>query len=222
MTFRIIDDAGAQARRGQGPGGAASCELKVKTRDVIRAAADGLAREGLKTWSVGTLAQTFEQKRRAADHEGVPRAGRRRRQRGGAALRHGRGPGRAMAAGTRRMLLLNVNSPIKYINGRLSNPAKLALSHNPYGNAAGSARGLRRSRRGPPDRPQRRPGVGRGGVPEAVRRGPRRPGGHLHAGGAERRARPVRLARGGAQAEDHHQPLPADRAGRYPRRSSTG
>jgi ATP-dependent helicase HrpA len=42
---------------------------------------------------------------------------------------------RAMAAGTRRMLLLNVNSPIKYINGRLSNPAKLALSHNPYGNA---------------------------------------------------------------------------------------
>jgi ATP-dependent helicase HrpA len=42
---------------------------------------------------------------------------------------------RAMAAGTRRMLLLNITSPVKYINSKLSNPAKLALSHNPYGNA---------------------------------------------------------------------------------------
>ncbi len=38
----------------------------------------------------------------------------------------------AMWLGTRRLLLLNMPSPIKQINARLSNTAKLTLSHHPY------------------------------------------------------------------------------------------
>ncbi|MFL6110808.1 MAG: ATP-dependent RNA helicase HrpA, partial [Catenulispora sp.] len=134
MTFRIVDDKGRKLAEGKDLE-ALKLKLKVKTRDVINDAADGLAQEGLKTWSVGTLARTFEQKRRGLTMKAYPAladAG------DSVAVRlydTAEDQRRAMAAGTRRMLLLNINSPIKYINGRLSNPAKLALSHNPYGNA---------------------------------------------------------------------------------------
>ncbi|GAA2026227.1 ATP-dependent RNA helicase HrpA [Catenulispora yoronensis] len=134
MTFRIIDDKGHRLAEGKDLE-ALKTKLKVKTRDVINNAADGLAQEGLKTWTVGTLAKTFEQKRSGLTMKAYPAladAG------DSVAVRlydTAEDQRRAMAAGTRRMLLLNVNSPIKYINGRLSNPAKLALSHNPYGNA---------------------------------------------------------------------------------------
>ncbi|NUP52999.1 MAG: ATP-dependent RNA helicase HrpA [Catenulispora sp.] len=134
MTFRIVDDKGRRLAEGKDLE-ALKLKLKVKTRDVINDAAEGLAREGLTNWSVGTLAKTFEQKRRGLTMKAYPAladAG------DSVAVRlydTAEDQRRAMAAGTRRMLLLNINSPIKYINGRLSNPAKLALSHNPYGNA---------------------------------------------------------------------------------------
>jgi ATP-dependent helicase HrpA len=41
--------------------------------------------------------------------------------------------GRAMWAGTRRLVLLAVPSPIRPVVGRLSNQAKLTLGHNPHG-----------------------------------------------------------------------------------------
>jgi ATP-dependent helicase HrpA len=40
---------------------------------------------------------------------------------------------RAMWRGTRRLVLLGVQSPVKQIQGRLPNMAKLTLSHNPHG-----------------------------------------------------------------------------------------
>ena len=133
-TFRIVDDKGRKLAEGKDLE-ALKLTLKVKTRDVINDAADGLAREGLKNWSVGTLTKTFEQKRRGLTMKAYPAladAG------DSVAVRlydTAEDQRRAMATGTRRMLLLNINSPVKHINGRLSNPAKLALSHNPYGNA---------------------------------------------------------------------------------------
>jgi ATP-dependent helicase HrpA len=41
----------------------------------------------------------------------------------------------AMAAGFRRLVLLNVPSPVKLVNSRLTNQAKLALNRNPHRNA---------------------------------------------------------------------------------------
>jgi ATP-dependent helicase HrpA len=42
----------------------------------------------------------------------------------------------AMWAGTRRLLRLTVPSPVKFLSGRLSNEAKLALSRNPHHSVA--------------------------------------------------------------------------------------
>ena len=43
---------------------------------------------------------------------------------------------RAMTAGARRLLLLNMPSPVKQLTAGLDNRAKLALSHNPHGSVA--------------------------------------------------------------------------------------
>ena len=43
---------------------------------------------------------------------------------------------RAMWLGTRKLLLLSIPSPVSYVSGRLSNPAKLALGRNPHGGVA--------------------------------------------------------------------------------------
>jgi ATP-dependent helicase HrpA len=134
MTFRIIDDKGRRLAEGKDLD-ALKLQLKVKTQAVITSAADGLAREGLSSWSVGTLARTFEQRRNGLTMKAYPALADAGTSVAVRLYDTAEDQRRAMAAGTRRMLLLNVTSPVKHINSKLSNPAKLALSHNPYGNA---------------------------------------------------------------------------------------
>jgi ATP-dependent helicase HrpA len=134
MSFRVVDDNGRKLAEGKDLD-ELKTRLKVKTRAVITSAAEGLAREGLSTWSVGTLQRTFEQRRNGLTMKAFPAladAG------DSVAVRlydTAEDQRRAMAAGTRRMLLLNIVTPVKYINGKLTNQAKLALSHNPHGSA---------------------------------------------------------------------------------------
>jgi ATP-dependent helicase HrpA len=134
MTFRIVDDKGRKIAEGKDLD-ALKLQLKVKTQAAITSAADGLAREGLSTWSVGTLARTFEQRRGGLTMKAYPALADAGTSVAVRLYDTAEDQRRAMASGTRRMLLLNITSPVKYINSKLSNPAKLALSHNPYGNA---------------------------------------------------------------------------------------
>jgi ATP-dependent helicase HrpA len=134
MTFRVIDEHGQTL--GEGKDLAALRErLAPKVREQIAEAATGLARTGLTTWDFGPLPATVE--RTIAGHtvtgypslvdEGTSVAVRvfdlPERQR------------REMWAGVRRLLLLALPSPAKFIQGRLSNAAKLALSRNPHRSA---------------------------------------------------------------------------------------
>ena len=134
ITFRVIDEKGRKLAEGKDLD-VLKLGLRVKTQAVITSAADGIAQEGLSTWSVGTLAKTFEQRRGGLTLKAFPAladAG------ASVAVRlydTEAEQRRAMALGTRRMLLLNITSPVKYLNSRLSNQAKLALSHNPHGSA---------------------------------------------------------------------------------------
>src|SRR5580704_2365293 len=69
-------------------------------------------------------------------HRREPRPGRGKGRRRPAARAAAPAARAAMWAGTRRLILLGAPSPIKSIAGRLSTPAKLALSHNPHGSVA--------------------------------------------------------------------------------------
>ncbi|MEV1289787.1 ATP-dependent RNA helicase HrpA [Micromonospora sp. NPDC049679] len=130
-TYRIVGEDDRPVAEGKDLP-ALQQELKAEVRETVAAAAHGLERQGLREWSFGELPRTVEQRRagyvvtaypalvdegdsvaiRVFDSEADQR--------------------NAMWAGTRRLLRLTVASPAKFLQGRLSNEAKLALSRNPH------------------------------------------------------------------------------------------
>ena len=107
-------------------------ELRPRLRAVLSQAAAGLTRSGLTSWDFDALPTVFREGTVVA-YPALADAGTTvdvRLFETEAAARS------AMWAGTRRLILLGAPSPVKSIAGRLSTPAKLALSHNPHGSVA--------------------------------------------------------------------------------------
>jgi ATP-dependent helicase HrpA len=107
-------------------------ELRPRLRAVLSRAAAGLTRSGLTSWDFGELPAVFREGTVVA-YPALFDAGATVEVRlfeTEAAARS------AMWAGTRRLILLGAPSPVKSIAGRLSTPAKLALSRNPHGSVA--------------------------------------------------------------------------------------
>ncbi|MFR9779013.1 ATP-dependent RNA helicase HrpA [Micromonospora sp. MS34] len=132
VTFRVLGDGDEPVAEGKDLP-ALQRRLRQEVRQVVAAAAPDVARTGLKDWSVGTLPRTIEQVRAGYAVTAYP-----------ALVDEGATVGvkvfdspaeqeAAHWAGTRRLLRLTVPSPAKFLQGRLSNEAKLALSRNPHG-----------------------------------------------------------------------------------------
>ena len=132
ITFRVLDD------RPQGEPevlaeGKDLAELRRRLRPQLRArlsaAADGITRSGLTSWDFDSLPREFSDGTvlayPALADAGDTAAVRLFETQAAAAA--------AMRAGTRRLILLGVPSPVKSIAGGLTTKAKLALSHNPHG-----------------------------------------------------------------------------------------
>ncbi|WBB52121.1 ATP-dependent RNA helicase HrpA [Verrucosispora sp. WMMD573] len=132
VTFRVLGDDDKPVAEGKDLP-ALQRQLKAEVRQVVAAAAPEVARTGLTGWEIGTLPRTIEQVRAGYAVTAYP-----------ALVDEGAtvgvkvfdSPGEQEAAhwaGTRRLLRLTVPSPAKFLQGRLSNEAKLALSRNPHG-----------------------------------------------------------------------------------------
>ncbi|MEU9829061.1 ATP-dependent RNA helicase HrpA [Micromonospora chersina] len=132
VTFRVLGEDDKPVAEGKDLP-ALQRELRQEVRQVVAAAAPDVARTGLTGWDIGTLPRTIEQVRAGYAVTAYP-----------ALVDEGTtvgvkvfdSPGEQEAAhwaGTRRLLRLTVPSPAKFLQGRLSNEAKLALSRNPHG-----------------------------------------------------------------------------------------
>ncbi|WP_370093432.1 ATP-dependent RNA helicase HrpA [Streptacidiphilus sp. MAP12-20] len=132
ITFRVEDERGHKLAEAKSLD-RLKLDLKARTQQAIAKAAGGLEKRGLTDWTIGELPHTFEQKRGTQTVKGYP-----------ALVDDGDSVSvqlldtpfeqqRAMAAGTRRLLLLGVNSPVNSIQSRLGKGAKLALAANPHG-----------------------------------------------------------------------------------------
>ncbi|MGH3102145.1 MAG: DUF3418 domain-containing protein, partial [Thermoleophilia bacterium] len=142
MTFRVVDRAAG--RRGRGPArvvgeGKDLDELKQRLaprmRAAIAAAAPGLERDRVESWDLGTLPRVVEERRAGRVVRGFPALV---DEGGGVAVRlleTEAEQAAAMWAGTRRLLLDAVGSPVKYVLGRQTNQAKLTLSRYRHGSA---------------------------------------------------------------------------------------
>jgi len=130
ITFRVSDGDQVLAT------GKDLAELQRKLRPKVRAtlssAAAALTRKGLTSWDFGPLPRVFTEGEIKA-YPALADAGDSVDVR---LFETQRAADTAMLAGTRRLILLNVPSPVKQIAGSLSVQSKLTLSANPHGSAA--------------------------------------------------------------------------------------
>ncbi|UGA56112.1 ATP-dependent RNA helicase HrpA [Vibrio sp. VB16] len=133
ITFRAVDQHRRKLKEHKD-----LHELKESLKEQVQktlsqVADDDIEQQGLHTWSFGELPKVYQQKRGGFEVKAFP------------AIVDGKDSVEiklfeteheqesAMKAGQRRLILLNVPSPIKYLHANLPNKSKLGLYFNPYG-----------------------------------------------------------------------------------------
>ncbi|MCI2423272.1 ATP-dependent RNA helicase HrpA [Saccharopolyspora sp. K220] len=132
MTFRVVDDDGGKLAESKDLESLKQ-RLKPKLRAEISAAADDIEKRGLRSWNFGSLPRTFEQQRSGHAVKAYP-----------ALVDDGDSVAvrvfdtaeeqqRALWDGTRRLLLLNLPSPVKSIQRGMNGTTRLVFSGSRYG-----------------------------------------------------------------------------------------
>ncbi|MER5701481.1 ATP-dependent RNA helicase HrpA [Micromonospora sp. NPDC002296] len=132
VSFRVLDEENKPVAEGKDLP-ALQRRLRQEVRQVVAAAAPEVARTGLTQWSIGALPRTIEQVRAGYAVTAYPALVDEGPTVGVKVFDSEAEQAAAHWAGTRRLLRLTVPSPAKFLQGRLSNEAKLALSRNPHG-----------------------------------------------------------------------------------------
>ncbi|PWI34755.1 ATP-dependent RNA helicase HrpA [Vibrio albus] len=108
--------------------------LKEKVQETLsQVADDDIEQQDLHTWSFGELPKVYEQKRGGFDVKAYPALVDAKNSVEIKLFETEQEQEQAMKAGQRRLILLNVPSPIKYLHANLPNKSKLGLYFNPYG-----------------------------------------------------------------------------------------
>lgn len=137
MTFRVIDEKGKKIAESENLD-----ELKFSLKDQVQntlsnIADDGIEQSGIHVWSFAELPQFYEQKKQHFSVKAYPAIVDEKESVGIKLFETEFEQARAMQAGLRRLLLLNVPSPIKYLHEKLPNKAKLGLYFAPFGKVLG-------------------------------------------------------------------------------------
>ena len=133
MTFRVVDENGKKSAESMNLD-----ELKFNLKDRVQesisaVADDGIEQSGRHIWSFAELPQCYEQKQRGFSVKAFPAIVDEKDAVGIKLFETEFEQAVAMQQGLRRLLLLNVPSPIKYLHEKLPNKAKLGLYFTPFG-----------------------------------------------------------------------------------------
>ncbi|HHF6548693.1 TPA: ATP-dependent RNA helicase HrpA [Haemophilus influenzae] len=133
MTFRVVDENGKKIAESMNLD-----ELKFNLKDRVQesisaVADDGIEQSGLQIWSFADLPQCYEQKQRGFSVKAFPAIVDEKDAVAIKLFETEFEQSVAMQQGLRRLLLLNVPSPIKYLHEKLPNKAKLGLYFTPFG-----------------------------------------------------------------------------------------
>jgi len=136
MNFQIINEKGQLLKQGRDLHLLKS-ELQGKVKASIKQVAEkGIEKSNLSQWNFGNLAQSYEKKVANISIKAFP-----------ALVDHSNSVAielfeqqehaeQAMLTGISRLILLNIPSPLKYLQEKLPNKAKLGLYFNPFGSIA--------------------------------------------------------------------------------------
>jgi ATP-dependent helicase HrpA len=131
MTYRVVDEGRKVLAEGKDLA-ELKRRLQPKMRETLSEAAGEIERKGLRSWEIGTLPKMLRQEQHGFTVTAYPAlvdAGDTVDVRMFETAAEQRV---SMWKGTRRLLLIGAPSPLKYVLGRMSNAAKLALSTNPH------------------------------------------------------------------------------------------
>lgn len=133
ITFRVVGEKQQTLREGKDLA-LLKQQLKVKVQQTLSSVADdGMEQSNLHIWSFGKLPEFYEQKRGGYSVKAYPALVDEKESVAIRLFESEQEQQQAMWQGTRRLLLLNIPSPIKYLHEKLPNKAKLGLYFNPYG-----------------------------------------------------------------------------------------
>ncbi|EOW9408840.1 ATP-dependent RNA helicase HrpA [Vibrio cholerae] len=133
ITYRAVDHRNRKLNE--------SCDLhelkeslKEKVQETLsQVADDDIEQRDLHTWSFGELPKVYQQKRGGFEVRAYPALVDKKDSVEIKLFETEQEQLSAMSAGQRRLILLNVPSPIKYLHANLPNKSKLGLYFNPYG-----------------------------------------------------------------------------------------
>ena len=132
MTFRVEDERGALVAEGNDLD-ALREQVRPRLREELAAAAAPLEHHGLTAWTIGPLPKAVALPGTGQAVRGYPALVDEGDAVGVRVLETPAAQRAAMRQGTRKLLALNVPSPIRHVQGRLSNADQLALAAAPHG-----------------------------------------------------------------------------------------
>jgi len=132
MTFRVEDEDGGVLAEGQELE-AVRAQLRPRLQAELGAASAGLERSGLRAWTIGELPREVSLPGTGGAVRAYPALVDEGSSVGVRVLDSVAAQQAAMWAGTRRLLLLTIPSPAKWVTGRLSSSAQLTLATAPHG-----------------------------------------------------------------------------------------
>ena len=131
MRFRVEDERGALVAEGDDLD-ALREQARPRLREALSAAAAPLERHGLREWTIGPLPKVVALPGTGQAVRGYPALVDEGDAVGVRVLETAAAQSEAMHAGTRKLIALNVPSPIRHVQGRLGNAAQLALAGAPH------------------------------------------------------------------------------------------
>jgi ATP-dependent helicase HrpA len=131
MTFRVEDERGAVVAEGDDLD-ALREQVRPRLREALSSAAAPLEHHGLTDWTIGTLPNTVALPGTGQAVRGYPSLVDEGATVGVRVLETPEAQRVAMQAGTRKLLALNVPSPIRHVAGKLDNAAQLTLAAAPH------------------------------------------------------------------------------------------
>ena len=133
MNFKVVDDKGKLVKQGRNLVDLQQ-SLQGKVKSTIKKVAEkGIEQSDITEWNFGVLPKGYEKKMANITIKAFPALV---DKKGSVAIELFEQESVAQAAmlkGTTRLILLNIPSPIKYLQEKLPNKAKLGLYFNPFG-----------------------------------------------------------------------------------------
>ncbi len=133
VTFRVVDHRNRKLKESKDLYSLKE-GLKEKVQETLsKVADDDIEQQGLRHWTFGALPERYQQKRGGFEVKAYPALV---DDKDSVSIKLFETPEEqmnAMRQGQRRLILLNVPSPIKYLHANLPNKSKLGLYFNPYG-----------------------------------------------------------------------------------------